>query len=134
MMRVTKPKTFLPWYKQSKNQFVTESVWFDCDRQGNLFHLDVYESLNKDGELVRDIMRVRRLGHVDDRNGVALAAIFTAEFADAWWPRCLESKDFLLVIDSLGNRLEPAPRTPIVRQYHEKTINRWEQYNASCSR
>lgn len=112
---------------------MTESTWFDCDRQGNLFKLEVYESRKPDGELVRDIMRVERLCHVDDRKGIALAAIFTAEFVDAWWPRCMESKDFIVVMNSLDNRLEPEPRTPIVRQYFEKAIKRWEQYNASCS-
>jgi len=57
-------KVYIPWYKAANNTFVAEEDMFD-EVDGYCFVLTVYRSLNKKGELVEDIIRVKHLGKVN---------------------------------------------------------------------
>lgn len=57
-------KVYIPWYKAANNRFEGEETRFDVDRSGNAFLLTVYMAINKKGEPVEDIIRVKHLGKV----------------------------------------------------------------------
>jgi hypothetical protein len=50
-----------PWHLANKNKFISQVDMFDCVR-GLCFIVTVYTSLNKKGEVVEDIIRVKHLG------------------------------------------------------------------------
>lgn len=118
-MRIVKPNTFRPWYKQTKNKFLREKSYFDIDRSGNMFMLDVHESENKDGEVVRDIMRVVQYAHIDDGGVQASGGVWMLiheNFACAW-PRCLESGDIRQCAVWLQKQIDAGKNGFLLQQY-----------------
>jgi hypothetical protein len=57
-------KAYVPWYKASKNTFVSQVDMFDGVKDHG-YIITVYTSLNKKGETVEDIIRVKHLGKID---------------------------------------------------------------------
>uniref|UniRef100_A0AB39CCP6 Uncharacterized protein n=1 Tax=Pseudomonas phage RVTF4 TaxID=3236931 RepID=A0AB39CCP6_9VIRU len=118
MMRVTKPKRFLPWYKLSKNQPIGTKVFGDIDRKGNAYQLTVHESLNKDGELVQDVIRVEHFGNLWDEDKRAIALMVLVSAHDIWWPRCIESGDIRQCMIYLEHRMAIGPVGHLVHRLY----------------
>lgn len=136
MMRATAPKPHIPWYKQTKNKFLCERVYFDIDRMGNVFCLDVHESLNKDGDVVKDIIRVQRCCNIRDRSSAASGAMWMLihENFHRCWPRALESGDIRHCADVPKEQIDSGDYPNIqhmLNRYYNQVKNYLENKNES---
>lgn len=75
-------KPYVPWYLASKNKFVEQQDMFD-EVAGNCYLITVYRSLNKKGEPVEDIIRVRHLGPLTTE----LLNIYVRDKGLSWYVR-----------------------------------------------
>lgn len=78
---------FKPWYITSGNKHVRTYLAFDIDRAGMCYRVTVYESLNKRGETVSDVIKVVHLGPV------TAAKLVQYGGGECFHKRFLESED-----------------------------------------
>lgn len=131
-MRVVKIKPYKPWYVTNKNKFVRMATYGDVDRMGNLYMLDVYESTDKDGDLVQDIVRVNHVCNLSEDGAKPATAILTMAMhgcAHAW-PRAIESGNIRLVADYLQRKIDAGFKGMVLPMARDNILKALENHNA----